>query len=143
MRRPDYSDIPDAFRRAFEGQDPRDPDGGSGGDGGDDNGGGDGGNGGGNNRPGGQGAPVWQTRRFWIILILFGLFIGLNQLVSFYTDFLWFTERNYRSVWSTQIIAYLSTFAAFFVIATVFLLVSWRIAQRNALKIATPYVIIK
>ena len=139
MRRPDYSDIPDAFRRAFEGQDPRDPDGGSGGDGGDDNGGGDGGNGGGNNRPGGQGAPVWQTRRFWIILILFGLFIGLNQLVSFYTDFLWFTERNYRSVWSTQIIAYLSTFAAFFVIATVFLLVSWRIAQRNALKIATPY----
>lgn len=83
--------------------------------------------------------PLWKNRRFWIILIILALFIGLNQIVTFYTDALWFTARGYRAVWSTQIIAYLGTFAAFFIIAALFLIVSWRIAQRNALKIATPY----
>ncbi|MFT5194516.1 MAG: uncharacterized membrane protein (UPF0182 family) [Cellvibrionaceae bacterium] len=145
MRRPDYSDIPDVFKRAFEGQDPRNPGGTSGGDG-DDEGGNRGGGGGGNdgdgnenNPPFGSGTPLWQTRRFWIFLIIFVLFIGINQIVSYYTDFLWFTERGYRAVWSTQIVAYIGTFAAFFVVASIFLLVSWHVAQRNALKIATPY----
>ncbi|MFK7800520.1 MAG: UPF0182 family protein [Anaerolineae bacterium] len=139
MRRPDYSDIPDAFRRAFEGQEPRNPGGNSGGDDDGNGDGGNGGNGGGNNQPQSSGTPIWQTRRFWVIAIILGLFIGLNQTVSYYTDFLWFTARGYRTVWSTQLIAFIGTFAVFFVIAAVFLIVSWRIAQRNAQRIATPY----
>ncbi|MEM9773580.1 MAG: UPF0182 family protein [Chloroflexota bacterium] len=139
MRRPDYSDIPDAFRRAFEGEDPNGPSRGGGGNDGNEGGPG-GGSGGGNNQPPGAGGPpLWRTRRFWIIAILFGLFIGLNQGVSYYVDYLWFDERGYLSVWATQIVAYLVTFFVFFVIAAVVLLVSWRLAQRNASNIATPY----
>ncbi len=136
MRRPDYSDIPDAFRRAFEGDDgsgrPRDPNDGNGGEGGDD------GNGG-NHQPENSTPPLWRSRRFWVILILMSLFIGLNQITSYYTDFLWFSERGYRSVWSTQIVATLGTFFAFFATAALFLLISWRLARRNSLKIAVPY----
>ncbi|MEM8860302.1 MAG: UPF0182 family protein, partial [Chloroflexota bacterium] len=141
MRRPDYSDIPDAFRRAFEGEEPNNPGrtggGGDGNDGG--QGDGNGGSGGDNQPQGGSVPPLWRNRRFWVIAILFALFIGLNQGIGYYVDFLWFSGRGYSSVWATQIIAFLVTFLVFFIIAASVLLVSWRIAQRNANKIATPY----
>ena len=133
MKRPEYSDIPDAFRRAFEG----------------DFGGRRGSSSGGPNEPGDSGEnrpypqngppPLWRNRGVWVLGFFFLVFIGFNRALTFYTDYLWFEERGYASVWSTQVFARFTTFIVFFVIAALFLILTWRITMRQASRMTVGY----
>ena len=130
---PDYSDIPEPFRRAFEdgernqqGQPP--PEGGSDGP---------------PPPPRSQPdlpRPWWQNRNSWLIFVLIILFISFDWIVANYIDWLWFTERGFIDVWSTQLIARATTFVVFFVISATVLLFSWHTARRTADRMALPYV---
>ncbi|MDJ0752334.1 MAG: UPF0182 family protein [Ardenticatenaceae bacterium] len=126
MRRPDYSDIPEVFRRAFENDDPQRQGGGQGGD-----------------PPPAQPTsgqkPWWQNRNTWLIAILLIVFLSFNWFVSTYIDWLWFSERGYFSVWTTQLITRWATFGVFFVVAAFVLLVSWHVNRRAASKLTVPF----
>ncbi|MEM7801653.1 MAG: UPF0182 family protein, partial [Chloroflexota bacterium] len=134
MKRPEYSDIPDAFRRAFEGD-------------------WSGGQGGGRGKPpGGPGgpegsepmqtpgdSPIRRSRGFIFLVVIFFIFISFNRSLVLFTDYLWFSERGYLDVWSTRIIAQVSTFLVFFVIAATFLITTWRITWRSLTRLTVGY----
>ena len=62
--------------------------------------------------------PFWQSRFFWLVVIGFILIGSLNWVTTAYTDWLWFSEQNYQSVWLTQWAIEVLAFAIFFVVAT-------------------------
>lgn len=116
--------IPEVFRRAMEEY---------GWDEGDD---GIGNNGGGNGGGGGHNGPElpalgcsWRLLPF--VLIVF-LFMTSDWMITIYTEWLWFTELGYDSVWLKQWGVQLLAFVVFFIIAFLILLVNWQIARVTA-----------
>lgn len=137
MSRDRFDDIPEAFRRAFEDS--------NWGRGGDDNGGDDnGGNGPGNGRPpfpprGGNGRSLWQNRSLWIFAIIILFFLSLSWLVDTYTEWLWFTQLSYQTVWFKQWAVQVASFLITFILAAAVLLGNWHLARRRAVKATPPF----
>lgn len=122
----DNFDIPEVFRRAMEeagwGT-------GSGGD--------DGGEG---RRPFPSNSGPQRPNRTAIVIGLFVLlFLSLNWIVFTYTEWLWFNALNYSDVWLRQWSFRVLTFVVSFLIASLFLLINWHIARRNAIKETPPF----
>jgi uncharacterized membrane protein (UPF0182 family) len=127
----DNWDIPEVFRRAME-------EAGWEGNKGEGN---EGGEGGGQrppipNRPT---QPGRSNRSWWIVGILFLLFISLNWIVGVYTDWLWFNELNYQSVWLKRWSYQLGSFIAFFLVAFLIFWGNWRLARQRAIKATPPF----
>lgn len=127
----DNWDIPEVFRRAME-------EAGWEGNKGEGN---EGGEGGGQrppfpNRPQ---QPRRSNRTWWIVGILFLLFISINWIVGVYTDWLWFNELNYQSVWLTRYSYQFFSFVAFFLIALLVLWGNWHLARQRASKATPPF----
>jgi hypothetical protein len=126
----DFKDIPEAFRRAFEedwveGEKVE--------DGGPPDNGGSGGRRPPPPNPFGE-SPWWLDRRVWIGGAILFVFLTFNWAVSTYTEWLWFGELEYQSVWWTRWGLQIGSFAIFFLIAALTLWVNWWLAQRRAEK---------
>ncbi|MCB0077812.1 MAG: UPF0182 family protein [Anaerolineales bacterium] len=109
----DEEEIPEAFRRAFEEM----------------------GWGGGS----GDAPPARQVTfnpgclwRLLPFLLLFLLFASGRWIIDTYTDWLWFGELGFDAVWRKQWGVQIGSFALFFAVAALFLLVNWLWAQRQA-----------
>ena len=116
--------IPEAFRRAMEeyGWDEGNDDFG--------NGGNRNGGGGGDNGP--QLPALGCSWRLLPLVLLVFLFLTSDWIITMYTEWLWFTELGYDSVWLKQWSVQLLSFAVFFVIAIVLLLLNWQVARLGA-----------
>ncbi|MCB0034674.1 MAG: UPF0182 family protein, partial [Anaerolineales bacterium] len=125
MRRPDYSDIPEVFRRAMEGEGWQTEEKGEGG-------------GEPPRRPFPNSRPWWSDRRVWIVAIILILILSFDWLINTYTDWLWFIERGYEQVWLRQWLLQAIMFVIAFVVATLTLVGSWQIARRTASKVTVP-----
>ena len=122
---PQYSDIPEVFRRAMEdegwqenqqGQSPPPP-----------------------TPPIANGEkPWWANRRVWLLIAFLFILFSFDWIIAQYIDWLWFTERTYANVWLTQWGVQIGVGVVAFIIAAAFLLVSWRIARRTAERIVVP-----
>ncbi|MCB8945968.1 MAG: UPF0182 family protein [Ardenticatenaceae bacterium] len=121
-------DIPEVFRRAMKDWE----DGGSGGDDGGDNG---------RNRPPFPRPvqPFRISRTTWLIALVVVLFLSLSWIVTTYTDWLWFTELGYRSVWLTQWGVRVGSSVVFFVLAAGVLLLNWHIGRLRAIRSTPPH----
>lgn len=140
MSREDF-DIPEVFRRAMEEAGWRDGEntGGGGNDGG--SGGGNGGGGDDGRRPfppRPDGQPR-VNRTLWLFGAVLILILSFNWVVTTYTDWLWFGELGYQSVWLKQWGVQIASFAAAFVIAAAFLLINWHLARRRAIRATQPF----
>ena len=75
-----------------------------------------------------------------IVIVAFGLLPMVGQILGLYTDWLWFREVQFTSVFltvlRTQAILGVVTAAAFFLILYVNVLLAWRLAPREALVVA-------
>ncbi len=78
--------------------------------------------------------PWWTSRLFWFALLAFLILGSFGWVVSTYTEWLWFTEVGYQSVWLKQWGAQIISFLVFFLFAAVFLLFNWHLARRRALR---------
>ena len=139
MSREDF-DIPEVFRRAMEEAGWRD--GGRGDGGGDDSGGGGGGDDGGGGRrplPSQPDARPRLNRILWLMGLLFILFLSFEWLVTVFTDWMWFQEMGYTSVWSKQWIVRIGVFGVAFALATAVLLGNWMVARRRAIRVTSPF----
>lgn len=116
----DNFDIPEVFRRAMEEAGWND--------------GGEGGNGPRRPFPQRPGQPRRSNRGAILIGIAIVLLLSLNWIVTTYTEWLWFTEMSYQSVWLRQWLFRVVSFLIFFAIAAVFLLVNWHVGRRRAIK---------
>jgi uncharacterized membrane protein (UPF0182 family) len=126
----DNFDIPEVFRRAMEEAGWR-------GEGGGENGGDDPGGGEGPHRQ--QGSPTKFNRSLWLIGLLFILLLSFNWVVSVYTDWLWFTELSYESVWAKQWAVRIVVFIIAFIVAAAMLLGNWLYARRRAIRDTSPF----
>ncbi len=126
----DNFDIPEVFRRAMEEAGWRGE--GDGGGMGDDDGGGQD-----PQQP--QGRPARLNRSVWIIGLLVILLLSFNWIVNVYTDWLWFIELSYESVWIRQWAVRLAVFLIAFVIATAVLMINWLYARRRAIRDTSPF----
>ena len=127
MRRPDYNDIPEVFRRAMEGEGWVQDQGGNGGEGG------------ANPRPPfPPQRPWWTDRRVWLGLLLIILFVSFDWLINTYTNWLWFIERGYQELWFRQRAFEVGVFAVAFLVAAVVLLATWHTARRTAARANNP-----
>ena len=106
----DMVDIPEVFRRAFEGDEWDEGEEGGGGKGDDD-----------------PGRSWWRNRWIWIAAIILILFLSFNWIITTYTDWLWFGTLDYQSVWLTQLLIKLAVFVVGLLIAGAALLINWRI----------------
>ncbi len=127
MSRDRFDDIPEAFRRAFEDANWNKEE-----------------ENGGNGRPpfpprrgGGNGRPFWQNRSFWIFTLIILLFVSFSWMVNTYTEWLWFRQLRYQSVWLKQWLIQVISFIISFALAAAILLANWHIARRRAVG-ATP-----
>lgn len=120
----DNFDIPEVFRRAMED---------AGWDDGD-----EGGNGPRRPFPQRSGSSRGPNRIAIIIGLVILLLLSFSWIVEQYTDWLWFVELNYQSVWLRQWMFRVISFVAFFVIAAAFFLINWHVARRRALKDVAP-----
>lgn len=133
----DSFDIPEVFRKAMEDAG-WDTGRGDGNNGGDDNGGGNGGNGG----DGGNGGPNRQpfprnpdarpNRTLIIFAVVIVFLLSINWIVSTYTEWLWFTELNYQSVWTTQWLYRVGSFVVALLVAAAILFGNWQFARKRA-----------
>src|ERR1017187_2863616 len=72
-----------------------------------------------------------KFRRLPLLLVLGAvLFLGLPSTAVFYTDWLWFKEVGFESVFLRTINAQLAVFGIAFVISFLFLFFNWRLARR-------------
>ncbi len=121
----DDIDIPEVFRRAMEewGEE------------------GDGGDRGGKRPPlPNQPQPSNRTNRLLILaVVIFFLLLSFNWIVSTYTEWLWFQEIDYVSVWVKQWGFRLGAFVIAFLLAFVLMFFNWRIARRRALRHTPPF----
>lgn len=139
MSREDF-DIPEVFRRAMEEagwRDAGDSNGGDSGDGG--GGGGDDDNGGRKPFPPRPDRTPQVNRSLWVIGIILILVLSFNWIVTTYTDWLWFTELNYASVWLKQWGVRVLSFIVGFVVAAAVLLRNWHAARRRAIRNTSPF----
>lgn len=120
MRRPDYSDIPEVFRRAMEGE---------------------GWNLEQQQQGGGDGPPRppfpparawWRDRRVWFLGLVILILVSFDWLVNTYTNWLWFQQVGYESTWLRLWSLQVGVFAVAFAVAAVALLGTWQTARRTA-----------
>lgn len=112
-----YNDIPEAFRRAMQEAGWREGD-------------------------EGQGPPAsahpsepwWTSRWLWLIVLALIIIASFNWIVTTYTEWLWFSERDFQGVWLRQWGAQIIAFLAFFLLAAVVLLLNWHLARRRAMR---------
>jgi len=75
-----------------------------------------------------------------IIIVAFALLSMVGQILGLYTDWLWFREVQFTSVFltvlRTQVILGVVTAAAFFLILYVNVLLAWRLTPRDAIVVA-------
>jgi uncharacterized membrane protein (UPF0182 family) len=123
MSREDW-DIPEVFRRAMENGAWTEED---------DNGRG------GRPRPPRRVGPSWGGSRFtWIIAVIVLLLASVGWIINTYTEWLWFTELDFQSVWLKQWTVRIISFVVAFVIAAVVLLLNWLVARRRAIAATLP-----
>ena len=72
--------------------------------------------------------------RFIGLFVLLLLFFGGPSLVRFYTDWLWFSEVGYQSVFTTMLRIQGTLFTIVFVIAFVWLALNFRVAVASTVK---------
>ena len=68
-----------------------------------------------------------STKAKWIIIIVLLLILAFMGLIGFITDFLWFKELSYVSVFFTQLFAQLKLGIPTFVVMMVFLILYMKI----------------
>ncbi len=83
--------------------------------------------------------PFWKSPLFLPIVVIFALIASLNWMAATYTDWLWFSEQNYQSIWFKQWAIELGAFVVFFLIAAVTFVGNWLFARKRAIAQATPY----
>ena len=75
-----------------------------------------------------------------IIIVAFALLSMVGQILGLYTDWLWFREVQFTSVFltvlRTQVILGVVTGAAFFLILYLNVLLAWRLSPRDAIVLA-------
>lgn len=79
------------------------------------------------------------SRSLILILILLLLLFSVRTIATIYTDWLWFQEVGYESVWLRQWSARLGTFGLALVVAILIVPLNWLIARRRAIREATPF----
>ncbi len=114
--------IPEVFRRAMEEYGWDEGDDGSG-----NNRGGNGGGGGGNNGP--QLPALGCSWRLLPFVLIVFLFMTSDWIIGVYTEWLWFLELGYDSVWLKQWGVQVLGFALFFIVSIIILLSNWQIAR--------------
>ena len=129
MRRPDYTDIPEVFRRAMEGEGWQEQMA---------SGGGESGDGRPPRTPFPAQRPWWLDRRVWLAILVILLFMSFDWLINTYTNWLWFIERGYETVWFRQRVFEVGVFAVAFLVASVILLGTWHTARRTAARLNNP-----
>lgn len=77
--------------------------------------------------------PWWTNRWVWLLVVGLIFLASFTWLINTYTEWLWFKGVNYQSVWITQLVSQLITFAIFFILAALFLWSNWIIARRMAI----------
>ncbi|MCB8983472.1 MAG: UPF0182 family protein [Ardenticatenaceae bacterium] len=78
------------------------------------------------------------NRTLWILAAIFLLIISFNWIVNTYTDWLWFREVEYTSVWLTQFAWRIALFLIGLIVALVVLGGNWVLARRRAIRITSP-----
>lgn len=78
----------------------------------------------------------WRSRWLWLFLIVVLVLSGFTWLVTTYTDWLWFGNIGYRSVWLTRFGAGVAVFLVFFLLAAAVVLINWLLARRMAIESA-------
>lgn len=76
--------------------------------------------------------PFWANRRFWILVVALIVLFSAGSLIRAYTDYLWFSNLGYGSVWLTQWGVRTVTLLGFTAIAAAILLGNWLFAFRKA-----------
>lgn len=82
--------------------------------------------------------PPRPNRTIWLLAAIFLLIISFNWIVRTYTDWLWFREMSYDSVWITQFVWRIALFVIGFIIALALLWGNWLLARRRAIRITSP-----
>lgn len=81
----------------------------------------------------------WRNRWLWLVGISFLLILSFNWIVHTYTDWLWFRNIGYDSLWLTEWGAQLITFIVSFIVAITFLLLNGRFASKGALATSSGF----
>jgi uncharacterized membrane protein (UPF0182 family) len=71
--------------------------------------------------------------------LLFILFLSFDWLVTVFTDWMWFQELGYTSVWTKQWVVRIAVFAAGFIVAAAVLLGNWLLARKRAIRATSPF----
>jgi uncharacterized membrane protein (UPF0182 family) len=79
------------------------------------------------------------NRPLLILLLLLLLLFSVRTIATIYTDWLWFREVGYATVWLRQWSARLVVFVVAFLVGLLFLPVNWLIARRRAMQDTTPF----
>ncbi len=71
---------------------------------------------------------------WWVVpaALLALLFLSMEWIVTTYTEWLWFQELGFQSVWVKQWSVQVGSFILFFLVAALLLLGSWHLARRSA-----------
>ncbi len=73
-----------------------------------------------------------RPRRIWyVLLLLFGLAMGMRMLVGLYIDALWFESLGQSALFRTRLLAPLGAFAAAFLVGLIWLAGHWLWAARR------------
>ena len=83
--------------------------------------------------------PQRPNRLMWILGLLFLLLLSINWIVNTYTEWLWFRQLGYQSIWLKQWGAQVISFVVFFVLAMIILLLNWHYARRRTLANTPPH----
>src|SRR6478672_637822 len=75
-----------------------------------------------------------RFRAVWIIVALFLLFTGIPGAVGYYTDWLWFREVGFQSVFGTELIAKIGLFVVTAIVAYFFITLNGRYAAGGVSK---------
>ena len=75
-----------------------------------------------------------RLRAVWIVVILFLLFSGIPGAVGYFTDWLWFREVGFQSVFTTELFAKIGLFTVAAVVAYLFITLNTRYAASGVSK---------
>lgn len=82
--------------------------------------------------------PPESRRTAWLVAILVLIFLSFNWIVRTYTDWLWFRELSYVSVWLTQFFWRVGLFLIGLVVSFAILGLNWRVARQRAIQTTPP-----